>query len=68
MNDEVTVANRARWEAEVLKKGGFTVPWLDLDRDGILKYAEGQLDPVPDHLFQIYPSYLLRDVAHSALS
>ena len=59
-----TIANRARWEAEVLKKGGFTVPWLDLDRDDILKYAEDQLDPVPYHLYQIYPAYLLRDVAH----
>ena len=63
MNDEITVANRARWEAEVRKKGGFTVPWLDLDRDDILKYAEGQLDPVPYHLYQIYPAYLLKDVA-----
>ena len=31
MNDEITIANRARWEAEVVKKGGFTVPWLDLE-------------------------------------
>ena len=64
MNDEITLANQARWEAEVLKKGGFTVPWLDLDRDDILKYAEDRLDPVPYHLYQIYPAYLLREVAH----
>ena len=64
MNDEITTANRARWEAEVLRKGGFTVPWLDLDRDEILKYAEGQLDPIPHHLYQVYPAYLLKDVAH----
>ncbi len=63
MNDEITVANRARWEAQVLKKNGFTVPWLDLNRGDILKYAEGELDPVPYHLYQIYPAYLLRDVA-----
>ena len=63
MNDEITIANRARWEAAVLKKNGFTVPWLDLDRDDILQYAEGQLDPIPYHLYQIYPAYLLRDVA-----
>ena len=63
MNDEITITNRAHWEAEVLKKGGFTVPWLDLDRDDILQYAEGQLDPVSYHLYQIYPAYLLRDVA-----
>ena len=63
MNDEITIANRARWEAAVLKKNGFTVPWLDLDRDDILQYAEDQLDPVPYHLYQIYPAYLLRDVA-----
>ena len=64
MNDKVTLANRARWEAEVLKKNGFTVPWLDLDRDDILKYAEGRLDPISYQLYQIYPAYLLRDVAH----
>ena len=64
MNDEITIANRAHWEAEVLRKNGFTVPWLDLDRDDILEYAEGRLDSVPYHLYQIYPAYLLRDVAH----
>ena len=64
MNDEITIANRARWETAVLKKNGFTVPWLDLDRDEILKYAEDRLDPLPYHLYQIYPAYLLRDVAH----
>jgi hypothetical protein len=64
MNDEITLANRAHWETEVLKKGGFTVPWLDLDRDEILKYAEGRLDTVPYHLYQIYPAYLLREVAY----
>ena len=63
MNDKITIANRARWEAAVLKKNGFTVPWLDLNRDDILKYAEDQLDPIPYHLYQIYPAYLLRDVA-----
>ena len=64
MNDEITIANQSHWEAEVLKKNGFTIPWLDLDRDDILKYAEDQLDSIPYHLYQIYPAYLLRDVAH----
>ena len=64
MNDEITIANRTHWEAEVIKKNGFTVPWLDLDRDDILKYTDDRLDPVSYHLYQIYPAYLLRDVAH----
>ncbi len=63
MNDEITVANRAHWESEVAKKNGFTVPWLDLNSDEILKYAEGQLDPIPYDLYQIYPAYLLKGVA-----
>ena len=63
MNDEITIANRAHWEAAVLKRNGFTVPWLDLERDDILQYTEGQLDPIPYHLYQIYPAYLLKDVA-----
>ncbi len=64
MNDEITVANRAHWEAQVLKKNGFTVPWLDLNSNDIQLYAEDQLDPVPYDLYQIYPAYLLKDVAH----
>ena len=63
MNDEITVTNRAHWESEVRKKNGFTVPWLDLNRDEILKYAEDRLDPIPYDLYQIYPAYLLKDVA-----
>ena len=63
MNDEITIANRARWEAEVVKKNGFTVPWLDLNRDDILEYAEGRLDPISYQLYQVYPAYLLKDVA-----
>ena len=63
MNDEITVKNRAHWEAEVVRKNGFTVPWLDLNKDDILKYAEGRLDPIPDDLYQIYLAYLLKDVA-----
>ena len=63
MNDEITIANRAHWEAEVSRKNGFTVPWLDLDRDDILQYAEGLLDPIPYHLYQIYPAFLLKEVA-----
>ena len=64
MNDEITVANRAHWEAQVLKKNGFTVPWLDLNSNDIQLYAEDQLDPVPYDLYQIYPAYLLKDVVH----
>ena len=63
MDDEITLANRERWEAEVRKKGGFTLPWLDLDSADILKYVEDRLDPVPYHLYQIYPAEILRDVA-----
>ena len=62
--DEITVANRAHWEVQVLKKNGFTVPWLDLNSNDIQLYAEDQLDPVPYDLYQIYPAYLLKDVAH----
>ncbi len=63
MNDDITVANRAHWEAEVAQKGGFTRPWLDLNRADIRKYAEGALEPIPDSLYQMYPAFLLKDVA-----
>jgi len=51
MNDEITIANRARWEAAVLKKNGFTVPWLDLDRDDT---APDQVDPQHISEYRLY--------------
>jgi hypothetical protein len=40
MQDETTAANLERWEREVQKRGGHTVPWLDLSVD-LLRRRQG---------------------------
>lgn len=60
--DEIAAANQRLWEEEVRKKGGYTVPWLDLDVDVIHQYAAGQLYPAPVPLYVMYPPELLLDV------
>ena len=40
-------------------KGGFTVPWLDLETETVLQYANGQLEQVPETLFIIRPPGIL---------
>lgn len=61
--DEIAVVNRRHWEREVREGCGFTIPWLNLGADLIRQYAQGELEPVPDSLFQIYPADVLTDVA-----
>jgi len=61
--DAIATANRAHWEREVERNQGFTVPWLDLDRETIHQYIADELEPVPGSLFVMYPTSVLRDVA-----
>jgi SAM-dependent methyltransferase len=42
---------------------GFTVPWLDLDVALVRRYARGELDPVPETLYQVYPTNVLAGVS-----
>jgi SAM-dependent methyltransferase len=62
IQDEIAAANQRLWDEEVRKKGGYTVPWLDLNVDLIHQYAHGQLNPVPYPLYVMYPPELLLDV------
>jgi hypothetical protein len=41
---------------------GFTRPWLNLNRDLLRQYVEGQLDPVPAPLLEMYPVNVLVDI------
>jgi len=60
--DNIAETNRKHWERMVEEGCGFTVPWLDLDRDLILRYAAGELEPAPEHLIEIYPAGILAGV------
>jgi len=60
--DEIAEANQRLWEEEVRKGCGFTIPWLDLDRDVLKRFAEGRLDPVPERLLSDFPAHVFADV------
>jgi ubiquinone/menaquinone biosynthesis C-methylase UbiE len=62
IQDDIARSNKKHWEKMVREGCGFTVPWLDLDRDVIRRYAGGELEPVPETLMQIHPATLLADV------
>jgi SAM-dependent methyltransferase len=56
--DEIAAVNQRLWEEEVKKGCGFTIPWLDLDRDVLEKFVEGRLNPVPDRLLTEFPPHV----------
>ena len=60
--DEIGSVNERHWERMVKEGCGFTRPWLDLDRALVRQYAQGQLDPVPAPLIEMYPANVLADV------
>ena len=62
IQDEIGVKNERHWERMVEEGCGFTRPWLNLDRTLIRQYAQGQLDPVPAPLIEMYPANVLADV------
>lgn len=63
--DKAAAANQALWEREVQQGCGYTVPWLDLDRDTVRQYAGGALPPAaaPETLALLTPRALLADAA-----
>ncbi len=60
--DEAAIANERHWERMVREECGYTIPWLDLDREIIRLYAKGELDPVPESLAGMTPYNILVDV------
>ena len=62
MKDEVAIINERHWERMVKEGCGYTIPWLELDRNLIQKYVRGELDTVlPDDL-DMTPPNILADV------
>lgn len=60
--DNNTKVNEKHWEKMVQEGCGFTLPWLNLDRNLIQKYINGQLVPVPEPLIDIYPADILQNI------
>jgi SAM-dependent methyltransferase len=62
IEDEIRAVNEQHW-ARMVKEGcGFTRPWLNLNRDLLHQYVEGQLDPVPAPLLEMYPVNVLATI------
>jgi SAM-dependent methyltransferase len=62
MHDEAAVRNKRHWQRMVREGCGFTRPWLDLDPAILSRYVQGQLDPVPPPLIEMYPATILADI------
>jgi ubiquinone/menaquinone biosynthesis C-methylase UbiE len=62
INDKIGTINEQHW-ARMVKDGcEFTRPWLNLNRDLLHQYVEGQLDPVPAPLLEMYPANVLVNI------
>ena len=59
---EIAAINEQHWEKMVQEGCGFTLPWLNLDRNLIQKYINGQLEPVPEPIIDIYPADILQNI------
>jgi len=60
--DEIAAINEKHWQRQAEEGCGFTVPWLDLDRDLVRRYAAGELERAPAQLIFMPPASLLADV------
>ena len=65
MLDEIAATNRRHWDEAVQEREGATVPWLNLDRDALRRYASGAAVPaeIEESLRGDYPAHVLADVA-----
>lgn len=65
--DETAVANEGLWEREVEKGCGYTIPWLDLERDELRRFVCGDFPEIvgrrkPLQLVNMSPRTILSDV------
>lgn len=61
--DDIAAANQRLWENEVQKGGGYTQPWLTLDRGILQRLAAGDPVSTPVPLYELFPTDLLQNVA-----
>jgi len=60
--DEIATTNEKHWNRMVEQGCGFTVPWLDLDRDALRRYGSGELESAPEVLECMWPAEVLAGV------
>jgi len=60
--DHIAALNERHWTWAVETGVGFTIPWLDLDRDLVRRYARGEFGDIPEILHDIYPASVLSGV------
>ena len=58
-DDRIAETNRKHWQREVDKKGGYTVPWLDLDTKAVRQFAKDGVDAEAGPLFVMRPANVL---------
>lgn len=61
--DLIASVNQQHWENEVRNRCGFTQPWLNLDRNLVLRYTRGEMTQIPAPLTEMYPPGIFADVA-----
>lgn len=61
-NDDIARHNRRRWTEWVANGEVYTRPWLELKRETVHAYAQGELDVLPEPYRYIYPQFILKDV------
>jgi len=57
--DYIAKANNELWNTEVEKGCGYTIPWLNLDREIFDKYRDGIIEKLPEPYACIYPNSIL---------
>lgn len=62
--DEIAEINRAHWNKMVNSGCDFTLPWLDLDKDKIVKFLEMSLNDMPYFLQVMYPLKIFSGIEH----
>ena len=65
--DEAAIANQELWETEVKKGCGYTIPWLDLNVAALQRYAQGELERLPEPLTCLYPASVFANVRDKAV-
>jgi len=60
--DDVAIANRKLWEMEVQKGCGYTIPWLDINRDLLLQFANGECEMLPEPMEYIFPANIFANI------
>ncbi len=60
--DEIARRNQKHWDLRGNNKDRYTQPWLNLDKDLLLAYANNKLDYLPSPYTYVYPPIILKKI------